>query len=107
MILEALVRIEMPPFTALVHDMNGSVAVFVAPTMPARPRIIKLRVKLQPGHPPEAAGLGDRADSPGEEAVGPVMTLSKSGVVSREVTYVISWSVYQVDLLSSSPTASL
>ena len=36
-----------------------------------------------------------------------VMTLSYSGVVTREVTYVISWSVYQVDLSNSSPTASL
>ena len=58
MILEVLVRIEVPPFTALIYDMNVSVAVFVAPSVPAVSGVIEARVKFESRQVPEAAGLG-------------------------------------------------
>ena len=76
MILDALVREEVPPLTALVHNMHLLVAVFISPAVPARLGVIKVRVILEPGQVPEAASLGDCADPAGQEAVGPAILRS-------------------------------
>ena len=76
MVLKALVRIEVPPLTALVHNMNLLVAVFISPAVPARLGVIKARVILEAGQVPEAASLGDCADPAGQEAVGPAILRS-------------------------------
>ena len=70
MILEGLVRIEVPPLTSSVDNVDQSIAVFVPPAMPTCCRVIKVRVKLQSGHPPEAAGGWDSADPAVEESPG-------------------------------------
>ena len=70
MILESLVRIEVPPLASLVHDVDQSVAVFKAPAVPASGRVIQPRLELQSGHLPEAAGGGDGADRAVEESPG-------------------------------------